>query len=164
MGQTAKFKQIIFIDEENTGLSAFAARLMEKKLLLAGVYDVRATSRGTVVLFPEPANPKASEMAAQYGISLNAHRAMQIEDDVFADDTLVLAMDSASKQKVSDRYQNARNIYSLKEYLGEVGDVYFPIGEPVEKYAPVCETLDRLLELLLGRFVPQEEKPENSGK
>jgi len=157
MSLVDKFKQIIFIDEENTGLSAFAARLMEKKLLMARVYDVRATSRGTVVLFPEPVSPKAAEIAADYDISLHAHRAMQLTDDVFAEDVLVMVLDSASKKKVFENYPSAKNVFLLKEYLGEVGDVAFPIGEPVEKYRPVCETIDRLLELLLAKFLPTRQ-------
>ena len=56
-----RFNKVIFICMGNTCRSPMAATIMTKLMP-----DIRVESRGMVVLFPEPYNPKAVAVAAAF--------------------------------------------------------------------------------------------------
>jgi len=151
-----KFRRVIFIDEENTRLGPFAAALLRKKLAAKGS-DIRSISRGTVVLFSEPANQKVAEAARHFGVNLDHHRAAGLTEQDFTGDTLLLALDNNSKRQAFETCSGVASIFTLKEYVGENGDIRLPIGEPVSKYETVCETIDRLLELLTEKLTEESD-------
>lgn len=144
-------KKVIFIDEANTGLSAFAAALFRKKLLEAGS-GIRTDSKGTVVLFPEPANKKLSDIAPQFGVSLYNHRASQLCSEDFGEDVLILALDNASKRLAFTFKEGFADIFTIREYLGESGDIKLPIGSGADSYEAVCNIINNLLEYLMEKF------------
>lgn len=144
-------KKVIFVDEDNTGLGAFAAALLRKKAREKGS-SLLAGSRGTVVLFPEPVNRKVAQAALAYGINMESHMARPLEDKDFSPDVLMLAMDSMSQKRAFAAHSGFSNIFILKEYVGETGDVRLPLGENEDKYEAVCETVDRLTDLLFEKI------------
>ena len=148
-------KRVIFVDEDNTGLSPLAAALLRKKAISAG-NSIRSASRGMVVLFPEPVNRKVADAALVYGIALNDHQAEKLTDADFSDDVLILAMDSVSKKRVFELHNGFSSIFTLKEYVGETGDLKLPIGEGSDKYEAVCETMDRLIDHLMEKLKSEE--------
>ena len=77
--------------------------------------------------------------------------------DDLSSDTLVLAMDASGKAMVYERYMNAVNIYTLKEFLGSTGDLKLPIGGTVDEYATIVEIISGLLDLLLEKLYTEEE-------
>ena len=81
--------------------------------------DIISESRGMVVLFPEPYNPKAVAVAAKHNMIIPNNSAKQLLNEDFGNDTLVLAMNSHMKQKIYDEYSEAINVYTLSEYAGE---------------------------------------------
>lgn len=147
-----RIENIIFLDEEGTGLSPYADIILRWKLQLRNIHDINVMSRGNVVLFPEPANQKMKELAKIKGLSLEDYQAKALEGNEFADDTLILTMDAASKQKVYDRFPKAVNVYTLREYVGESGDIKLPIGGRLEDYDAVCATVDRVADRLLDKI------------
>lgn len=150
-------KKVVFIDEENTGLGPFAATLFKKKSI-EGHVNVSSDSRGTVVLFPEPVNRKLAQIAIGYGISLDHHAAVQLNNEDFEGDVLLLALDNSSKKRVFEINNGFSNIFTLKEFLGEAGDIKLPIGEPIEKYEIVCEMIDRLTSNLIEKLKDEEKE------
>ena len=151
-----RFTRIIFLDEEGTGLSPYAEVLMARKLKMRGIRDISVCSRGNVVLFPEPANQKIEELARIKGLSLKDYQAKAFQNTEFSDSTLILTFHSDSKQKVYDRFPNAVNVYTLREYVGESGDIRLPVGGSIEEYDAVCRTVDRVTDRLLDRLTEQE--------
>ena len=147
----SQISKVIFIDEENTRLSPFAGELFRKKLKEKGM-DIETGSKGTVVLFPEPANQKVLELALEYGIVLSGHQAQALEDGDFEGNVLILAMDNSSKRRAYESHPEMINIFTLKEYVGENGDIRLPLGESIENYGAVCETIDKLLDLLIQKL------------
>lgn len=147
-----QFRKIIFLDEENTRLSPITEVLFRQKLTNAGKEAPAVCSRGNVVLFPEPVNQKICRISKAYGLDLSGYSAVPFEERDLSPDTLVLAMDSASKQAVYERYANARNVYTLKEFLGSSGDLKLPLGGTVDEYATIIEIISGLLDLLVEKL------------
>lgn len=158
-----KYRKVIFIDEENTRLSPFTAVLFRKKMIDTGL-ALQSASRGTVVLFPEPANQKVADLAIGFGVTLQHHRATMLSPEDFSEDTLMLALDSTSKKRAFDIQTGMGNIYTLKEYVGESGDLRLPLGEPKEKYETVCENIDRLLNALADKLIEEESIYDSNGE
>ena len=114
-----RFNKVIFICMGNTCRSPMAATIMTKLMP-----DIRVESRGMVVLFPEPYNPKAVAVAARHDMIMPSNVSVQVVNDDFGIDTLVLTMNSSMKQKIYDTF--------------EVPD---PYGKGVEEYNKCFEQL-----------------------
>ncbi len=144
-----RYKQIVFLDEEGTGLSPYAHILLKQKLEEHGLGEIDVTSRGIVVLFPEPANQKIAELVRLKGLSLEDYQAEQVDGSIFSDTTLVLTFQASGKQKIYDNFPNAVNVYTFREYVGELGDISLPLGGSLEEYRSVCAVVDRVIDRLI---------------
>ena len=47
---------------------------------------------------------------------------------------LVLVMTDKMKKKIYERYINAVNVYTIKEFIGSAGDVDIPYGKSITEY------------------------------
>lgn len=150
-----RFKDIIFLDEENTALSVVAQAMLMRALDAARVFGIRILSRGNVVLFPEPVNPKVKELAGADGLNISGHVAKQMKNEDFSDDTLVLALDTDSKLKAYSMYLNAANVYTLREYTGEQGDIKFLMGKEINEYSETYALLKRTIDNLVKKLVEE---------
>lgn len=144
-----KYRKIIFLDEEGTGLSPYADILLKHRLAQTGLEEIEVTSRGSIVLFPEPANQKIAELIRMKGLSLEDYHAMPLEGTEFSDSTLILTFHANGKQKVYDNFPNAVNVYTFREFVGESGDISLPLGGSLEEYKVICAVVDRVIERLL---------------
>ena len=155
-----KYKKIIFLDEENTFWGPVAEMML--KQMLHGTHftpeNLHILSRGNVVLFPEPINQKAVEIACRNGLSIADHVAEQMKNEDFSENTLVLALDNDSKKKAYSKYTSAANVFTLREYVGEHGDIKFQPGKAVAEYSDVYNILERTVGLLKDRLL---EKSSN---
>lgn len=136
------YNKIIFVCVGNTCRSPMAATIM-----LHFLPEFRIESRGMVVLFPEPYNPKAVAVAARHNMIMPSNTACQLDNSDFSKETLVLVMNASMKQKIYDTYNEAINVYTLSEYAG-VGDyeVADPYGRGVDEYNKCFEELYGLVE------------------
>ena len=150
-----RFQTIIFLDEEGTDLSPYAEILMRSKMKTRKREGFQILSRGSVVLFPEPANQKITELACLQGLSLEGYRAMALEGNEFSERTLILAFTASCKQKVYERFPNASNVYTIREFVGEQGDIRLPLGGSLEEYDNVCKVVDRVLDSLLEKLTEE---------
>ena len=150
-----RFKTIIFLDEENTALSKVAEAILKELFDRANVFGIRVTSKGNVVLFPEPVNPKISELAKMDGLNLENEVATQMMDSDFDIETLVLALDTDSKKKAYSKYLNASNVFTLREYIGEQGDIKFIMGKELEEYIDTYNFLKRTVINLANKLMEE---------
>ena len=136
-----RFNKVIFVCMGNTCRSPMAATIMANLMP-----EMRSESRGMVVLFPEPYNPKAVAVAARHGMIMPSNVSAQISNDDFSVDTLVLTMNSSMKQKMYDTFDKAINVFTLGELAGE-GDVEVPdpYGKGLEEYNKCFEQLYSLV-------------------
>ena len=135
----SNINKVIFVCVGNTCRSPMAATIMST--FLQGT-DILVQSRGMVVLFPEPYNPKAVAVASKHGMIMVSDSTKQIENEDFDNNTLVLVMNSNMKKKLYDKYDRAINVYTLSEYAGE-GDIEVldPYGNGMEEYNKCFEQL-----------------------
>ena len=99
-------------------------------------------SRGIIVLFPEPYNPKATSVLRSSGIILENGQSKPLEAADFAEDTLVLTMDRTEKQKIFEEFENAVNVYTIMEFAGGSGDIMDPYGGDRDVYALFLESIN----------------------
>ncbi len=145
---TVEYKKVIFVSEENTYTSPIAEAIMK-----AAVNDViEAESCGTVVLFPEPANPKGVTIAKSRGINLEKHRAKPVREDMFGEDILILVMTEKIKAFLYDEYKNAVNVYTIKEFVDLRGDVETPYGKGLKEYGEVYTQIEELIEKVINKL------------
>lgn len=132
-----RFNRVIFICMGNTCRSPMAATIMANLMP-----EIRAESRGMVVLFPEPYNPKAVAVASRHGMIMPSNVSVQVTNEDFGMETLVLTMNSSMKQKIYDTFDKAINVFTLSELVGE-GDkeVPDPYGKGLEEYNKCFERL-----------------------
>lgn len=142
-GFVMKYRKIIFVDKSNTSRSVLAEGLFRKYWDSSNYLAIR--SRGLVVLFPEPANPKIVEIGRNYGVYLEQHEAKELTEEEFADSALILVMMEEHKKKIYNDYPAAANVYTIKEFVGENGDVDDPYGRDLEGYAEFAGELERLV-------------------
>lgn len=154
-----KFNWIIFLDEEGTGLAPYAKVLMDRKLRSANIDGIITIAKGNVVLFSEPANQKITELARFQGLSLEDYKSEQMDGTEFSDDTLILTFNADVKQQVYDKFPNAFNVYMLREFLGETGEIRLPVGGSLEEYNAVCSVVDRVTDTLLEKLMGFDEDP-----
>lgn len=126
-----RYSKIIFVSQDDTYRAPVAATILKRKI---GNKDIKIESRGLVVHFPEPANPKGVEVAKAHGLNLSRHTARQLTEMDFGVDILVLVMTERGKQKIYDRFVKAVDVYSVKEFVGSTGDVDIPYGKSIEEY------------------------------
>lgn len=141
------YKKIIFVSVSDTCRGPWAEKLLQKE----EISGIQSESRGTVVLFSEPINPKAVVIAKTRQIELEKHFSVPLQDNDFGEDILVLAMTERLKQDIYDEYTEAKNVYTLKEFVGEEGDVLEPAGELTE-YGEHFELVERLVHKLADKI------------
>jgi protein-tyrosine-phosphatase len=92
-------KQVLFVCHGNVARSAFAAGLLRLKLAESGcMVDVR--SAGTDVRAAR-ADPRAIEIAAEFGVDLSDHHPAAIDSDSIRTAEMVLGLDLANCARVA---------------------------------------------------------------
>ena len=144
-----RYDKLIFVDKSNTAVSPMAEAIMQHRFRLE---DILIESRGLVVLFPEPINPKAEEVLISGGLQVYEHTSTPLTADDFDERTLILTMDTAQKEKLLSEYENSINVYTLAEYVQWDEDVPDPYGGVLADYGHCFEQLKAMLARLPERL------------
>ena len=80
-------------------------------------------------------------------LELDVETSLPLKEEDFEKNTLVLAMTKEQKEKIYENFPSAQNVYTLKEFAGESGDVINPYGEPLTGYGACYEELNRLIDV-----------------
>lgn len=131
------------------------AELILKRKFLTNPLTI--SSRGLVVLFPEPLNPKAEAVLVSNGFPEPNHTAIQLEQDDINGDVLILTMEDKQKSQIWENYENAPHVYTLKEYVGESGDIPALYGQPLAVYSQCYTDMELLIRRLVVRLNDEEE-------
>ncbi|MBQ2642616.1 MAG: hypothetical protein IJF94_02330 [Eubacterium sp.] len=143
-----EFEKIVFVTDTDESTGPLAAALAEHYLPLEKV-DI--DSRGLMVTFPAPMNPKTVAVASSKGIEID-HETTQISDEDFGQDTLVLVLDETKKQRIYDDFEKAANVYTLTEYIDEAGSITNPDGGDLSDYAQMYDLLDETIKKLTDKL------------
>ncbi len=136
------YKTLIFTCTGNTCRSPIAEAIYKN---LDKVSDRKVLSRGLVVLFNEPINPKAETVLNMHDLELNNHIAKGLKSSDIDDQTLILTMTESQKKKVLQDFPEAKDVYTIKEFAGEIGDVVDPYGGTLVDYQECFTELARLV-------------------
>lgn len=137
-----KYDKIIFVCRSNTSRSPMAAAIFSN---MEESKEIEVLSRGSVVLFSEPINPKVEVVLNNHSIKISQHTACQLDTDEISDKTLVLTMSEMLKLEIIRDYNNINNLYTLPEFVGEHGDVVDPYGGSLAEYEACFTELTRLV-------------------
>ncbi len=141
------YKKIIFADSGGNIRAPMASELL-KECMPKQQIDIQA--RGIVVLFPEPLNQKAEAVLISNGITLEHYMSIQLEEEDFAPDTLIIVMESSDKQKILDLFEQAlpNNVQVLTELVGDELEIMDPYGGTLQAYGLCYETLSKSVKKL----------------
>lgn len=153
--ENIKYKKVIFVSEDDTYRSPVAAALLKSKLL-RGVPQIE--SRGLVVLFNEPPNQKGVYLLKEMGIDISKHRSRQIEEKDFKADTLVIMMSERGKKQIYDKFKNALNVYTFREFVGGSGDIEMPYGKDIEEYRENLMQIKSLVSIMADKLTAINNK------
>ncbi|MGN0370773.1 MAG: protein tyrosine phosphatase [Butyrivibrio sp.] len=132
------YTKLIFVCMDNLCQSPMAEAIMKN---INRVEGLEISSRGLIVLFPEPYNPKACSLLMSNGIILENGQSKQLCEDDFGPETLILTMNRDEKKKLLEDYGHAANVYTIMEFAGGSGDILDPYGADLEVYSMFLESI-----------------------
>lgn len=147
------YDKLIFISESDTSTSPMAEAVLSHYFLLE---DILILSKGLVVLFPEPINPKAEAVLAAHGLSMKEHMSEQLDETDFDDRTLILTITGAEKKQLLQDFSNPINVFSLTEYIRGDFEITDPYGGSLGDYGKCFEELSGQVERLAGILKTEE--------
>ena len=118
-------------------MGPMAERLMKR---ITVHKDIEIISRGLIVLFPEPVNPKAIAVMRQKGIILDNRTAVPLTEEDIPEGTLILAIGNKEKEMVIETYA-PDDLFTVSEFAGEAGEIPDPYGKEMDAYIECCNSL-----------------------
>lgn len=155
-----KYAKVLFVCNGNTCRSPMAATVLN---YLKGDRELAVGSRGMVVLFPEPYNPKAIGVAAARGMIMPNNSAKEISEEDFGKDVLVLTMSEKQKNRLYSQFKKAINVYTMMEYAGvERDEVKDPYGGDMQAYARCFDEIQELVEKVAEVLFKEDNEDDSS--
>ena len=149
-----KYEKVIFVCTGNTCRSPMAATIYRS---LETNSDIKAISRGLVVLFSEPSNPKAEIVLKSHNLELAGHISKPLKQSDIDENTLILTMTEKQKISVIETFEYTDNVYTIKEFVGETGDVTGPYGGTLLDYEECYVELARLVKKTVYKLNEEEQ-------
>ena len=138
------FQRILVVCTGNICRSPMAEILLSRRLRQAG-RQVEVRSAGVGALVNQPADEPARERMSARGLDLEPHRARQLDSELARWADLILVMEQAHRDAVSDIEPTARGkVYLLGHWDGGK-DVPDPYQRPDAVYDEALTLIDQAL-------------------
>ena len=136
------FDKIIFVCTGNNSRSPMAETIYKS---LAEDEGLPSISRGLVVLFSEPVNEKAEAVLENHGLTCVVEASKELSKEDITDKSLILTMTDKQKKQAQERLELTENVFTIKEFNGEEGEVKDPYGGTLVDYEECFTELLRLI-------------------
>ena len=143
------YRKIIFVSDSANCRAPIAAALLKKQPLLQ---EYQICSRGLVVLFPEPLNPRAEELLEKHKIDTEGYETVALSEEELGEDTLVLAMQDSIRQKIQNDYPNKGQVYTLCEFVDGCEEIPSVYGQTQEQYEQMYEQIEGYVKKLANKL------------
>ncbi len=150
-----RYDRLIFVSNSDTAVGPMAEAILQSKFLLE---ELEITSKGMVVLFPEPINPKAEAILVSNGLTMKDHMSDPIVKEDFDDRTLFLTMSEAMRQKVLSEFEPEHPdlVRVLNETVGIREEILNPYGGTLADYGQCFTELEALITKLVVQLNEEE--------
>ncbi len=138
----AVINRIVFVCMDNTCRSIMAEAVMRS---VCGERKLEIASRGLVVLFPEPLNPKAVAVLKGNQLTPSKDKSEPLTKEDITPETLILTMTSKETEMVKEQFPEEKLVVTLGEFAGKPGDVVEPHGGTLAEYGRCYEYIDLLV-------------------
>ncbi|MCR4568476.1 MAG: phosphotyrosine protein phosphatase [Pseudobutyrivibrio sp.] len=140
--------RVIFASGSGTSRAPMAAAIFNS---IDDKRPIICEARGLIVQFPEPLNQKIEAVLISNGIELKDYSSKQLMDSDFTENTLVITMEEAQRQRILEEYANAteENTRLLNELVGDELEVMDPYGGSMQTYGLCYEVLKASIEKLM---------------
>lgn len=136
--------KVIFVCSDNTCASNMAEAIFKSVL---GNHDIEVSSRGMVVLFPEPVNPKAVAVLKARDLVMERSESEGLTFSDLEGHPLILTMTESQKNRLVESYPGAADVFTLREFVGSSGDISLPVGGSLADYGAFYEHMDLLTKM-----------------
>ena len=136
------FDKIIFVCTGNNSRSPMAETIYKS---LAEDEELPSISRGLVVLFSEPVNEKAEAVLENHGLTCVVEASKELSKEDITDKSLILTMTDKQKKQAQEKLELTENVFTIKEFNGEEGEVKDPYGGTLVDYEECFTELLRLI-------------------
>ena len=143
-----KYSQIVLICTGNTCRSPMAEGLLKGELKDRN-YNI--ISRGLMVFGSSTANSSAVTAMREKDIDITDHRSKPFDMDEYGNMTLVLTMTEGHKTLIV-QHGFSGDVYSIKEFIGQKGDVKDPYGGDMNVYRKCADELEQIIQLVGGKL------------
>lgn len=123
--------------------------------------DIEIISRGLIVLFPEPVNPKAIAVMRQKGIILDNRTSVSLTEEDIPEGTLILAIGNKEKEMVIETYA-PDDLFTVSEFVGEAGEIPDPYGKEMDGYVECCESMIEWLKKVDNKLTMLENEQDDA--
>lgn len=144
-----KYNSILFVCEDNTATSLMAECICKS---MVADQTVQIKSRGMVVLFPEPINPKVEVVLVNHGLKVPERTALMLDADDIDENTLVLTMTIRQKEQILEEFEYTGNVYTLYGFIGDDMNMEDPYGGTLVEYDSCFQTMFRVIKKIVVKL------------
>lgn len=145
----AIYNKLIFVSTANTSRSPMAETIYRN---LDQNSDIEVVSRGLVVLFEEPVNPKAKTVLNNHELSMGEHVSKQLSVEEVDEHTLILTMNEKQKNSIINDFGITENIYTINEFAGEMLQIHDPYGGDLVEYEKCYQEIVRVVKKVIYKL------------
>lgn len=143
---------VLFVCTGNTCRSPMAEQIFNEQ---ARGLSAHAFSAGLDAKPGSPINPQAATALTQLGYNSTARSSTMVSTEAVEEADVILTFTENQKNELGQRFPAAiEKLFTISEYanteIGKSEDVADPYGKSAEVYKETAETIDSLVELIVG--------------